>query len=218
MSRRRAFTILEMIFFGAIASAILIAIVGLLARGTKLFELVRRTSGTQVDLRSVLETLSEDAAEIVQFEGTGAMVDVASTLTFDIRSSRAERGIPAGKTSVRKISYQLTGADKLKDVVRTVTDTGGSATSETIVRAGVASFKVWPVAAIPKPPAFVLAPGDAPAAHQAGATPACLVVEISAGQEVAGGTVQLDRESLSTIVTKLWCRNRVLELARGALK
>ena len=210
----RGATLIEMMLFGAIASTVLIAVVGLLSRGTKLVELVRRTSGAQTDLRAVVEQLAEDAGELVQFDGGGGVVDVASTLTFKVLSSRAEKGVPSGHATLRTITYKLDGPDKLKDVVRTVD--GG--TPETLVKAGVATFKVWPIAAVPKGKGYVLKPGDAPDAHQAGATPACFVIEISAGAEAGEARVKLEQDTVSTIVTKLWCRNRVLELSRGALK
>jgi len=135
-----------MMLFGAIACAVLIAVVGLLARGSKLAELVRRTSGAQTDLRAVLEQLAEDAGELVQFDGGGGVVDVAGTLTFKVLSSRAEKGIPAGHTTLRTITYKLDGPDTLKDVTRTVD--GGP--PETLAKGGVASFKVWPIAAVPR--------------------------------------------------------------------
>lgn len=220
---RRGTSLIEMVFFGGIASIVLIAIVGMLARGSRFVELGRRTSGAQTDLRAVLEVLAEDAGECVQLEGAGGEMDAAGGFSFLIRSSRAEKGIPAGQPSLRKVEYKLEGTDPLKDVVRTVTVQGGGAgggTPERLVRAGISKFHAWPIAVVPKGNSYVLKPATDGQARQAGASIACLVVEISAGQLPSGGPAanQLESDLVSTIVTKLWCRNRVMELARGALK
>lgn len=219
---KRGTSLIEMVLFGGIASVVLVGIVGLLARGSKFVELGRRTSSAQVDLRSVLEVLSEDAGELVQFEGGGGEMNASGGFSFLIKSSRAERGIAAGQTSLRKIEYKLEGTEALKDVVRTVTvqGGGGGGGSERIVKGGVASFKVWPIAVVPKGASYVLKPASDAQARQPGAAPACLVVEIAAGSIPAGGAPlnQLEQDQAATIVTKLWCRNRVIELARGALR
>lgn len=209
-----------MVLFGGIASILLIAVISLISRGTKFVELGRRTSGAQTDLRTVLELMAEDVGEMVQLEGTGGEMDAAAGFSFLIKSSRAEKGIDAGKPSLRKIEYKFDGAGPLKDVVRTVTVQGGpgGGGSERLVRAGVTKLKAFPIAAVPKASSFVLKPANDGQARQPGATPVCLVIEISAGQALPGATVQLEQDQVSTIVTKLWCRNRVMELARGALR
>ncbi len=215
-------SLIEMMLFGGIASFVLITIIGVLAKGTNIIELGRRTSGSTTDMRVALELLTEDVAEIVNFEGTGDKVDLASgALTFVIHSSRAEKGMSG--TGLRKVEWKLSGAGKLKDVVRTVTAQGGSGGSSgpvTLVKEGIAKFAVWPMAATPVAGAAANAPhwklAIASGGHQPGATPACVLVELAAGE--VSGDKAIEGSSITKVVTKLWCRNRVLELARGALQ
>lgn len=221
---RRATSLTEMIFFGAIASVLMVLIISLLARGSKFIELGRRVSGSQTDLRTVLELLAEDAGEIVQFEGAGGEMNASGGFSFLVHSSRAEKGIPAGQPSTRKIEYKLDGPDPLKDVLRSVTVQGagpaggGGGGSERFARAGIAQLRAFPIAVVPKGTGYVLKPASDGQARQPGASPACLVVEISAGVEAGAAQTKVEKDTLATIVTKLWCRNRVMELARGALR
>lgn len=217
MKARRAVTIIEMVLFGAIASGVIIGIVAILTKGTKILELGRRSSGSQTDFRLVLETLSEDVAELVHLEtGAGGEMDAAGGgIKFTMRSSRAERGISGGTASMRRVEYKIVDGD----VVRTVTviDAGGGSGESRLTRSGIGKLKAWPVAAVPKTGnGFTLCPATDSRADKAGATVACLVVEIS--DSLAQREQTLENRPKSSLVTKLWCRNRVLELARGVLQ
>jgi hypothetical protein len=220
----------EAIIFGAIASLVVIGIVGLLSRGSKIIELGRRTSGTATDLKLVIETMGEDIAELVHVDDKGAAYDSSSPsskFSFVVRSSRKESGLPdapTGATGLRRITYRLDGDGELKDVMRAVQVLDGSeqpfgnASERTLVRKSVAKLRAWPIAAVPrpgKPYGLKLASVEDPA-HKKGATMACVVLEVSLGQD--SGKTSIEKQTQTRIVTKLWCRNRVLELSRGSLK
>ncbi|MBI4868901.1 MAG: hypothetical protein HY816_18330 [Candidatus Wallbacteria bacterium] len=224
----RAATLIEMIFFGAIASIVLVGVVGLLSRGGRLLEVSRRTSGAQVDLRVLLETLTEDANELVYLEDPAPLDSSGTgepTLKFVVKSTRNESGLSVPPApSLRRVEYKLgapDGATKLRDCTRTVTLVGGSGgggggAPRTMARS-IARMRVWPVAAIPLPDKrynLVAAADDR--AKLPGATVACLVVDVTVG--MPSGETSADASSVTSVVTKLWCRNRVLEIARGGLQ
>ena len=227
MRRRSGATIVEAMIFGAIASLVVVGVIGLVTKGSKLVELGRRTSSTSSDLKIVLETLSEDAGELVYLENNGkaySSTEGGTKLSFVIRSTRAESlpAPPAGSTGLRRVEYRLDGTDKLKDCIRTVTQLGpgnsaAGSHEHVLAKKGVGSLKVWPFAAVPVGQGkYQLAQADSGPAGQPGATAACLLVEISAG-EAAGDNSQ-DSQTVTKLATKLWCRNRVIELSRGALR
>lgn len=223
---RRGTTLVEAIIFGAIASLVAVGIIGLLTKGSKIVELGRQTASSASDLKIVLETLSEDAAELVYLENDGKpMVAAGDRFSFVVRSTRSETGLgapPSGGTGLRRIEYRLEGTEKLKDVIRSVQQMGpggptGNASEHRLASKGVATLKIWPAA-------FVLAPvngysimpvTDARSKAQ-GSTVACLVVEIVVGEEA--GKTAIEQQTSTKVVTKLWCRNRMLELSRGALR
>lgn len=223
---RRGTTLVEAIIFGAIASLVAVGLIGLLSKGSKIVELGRRQSGTGQDLKILLETLSEDCAELVYVENNGDPYLGTGRLGFVVRSTRAETGLatpPNGSTGLRKIEYRLEGTEKLKDVVRTVTVLDGNrrpvgaGVDHTLVKAGVASLKAWPVAAVPKAGGkYELTFANTQPAKDVGATVACLVVEVAAGE--ASGETAIESQTVTKLATKLWCRNRILELSRGSLK
>lgn len=221
---RRGVTLVEAMIFGAIASIMLVGIIGLLTKGTTILELGRRTSGSANDFRSVLETMSEDVAELVYLEGSGGAADAAGGgITFVIRSSRAERGIGGGAASLRRVEYKLTGTEDPRQVTRTVTVLsagpagGGSSGPQQITRSGIATLKAWPVAIVRRPAGgYALALATDGRAGQAGASVACLVVQIADALPPRVKTIE--NKARMSLVTKLWCRNRVLELARGVLQ
>ena len=228
---RRGTSLVEAIIFGAIASLVVVGIIGLLSKGGKLVELGRRTSSSGSDLKIVIETLTEDTAELVFLGNDGKpylSTEPGAKLSFVVRSTRAESGLgapPTGSTGLRKIEYSLEGDGTLKDVIRTVQMLGannaatGSVSKGVVVKKGVASLKVWPIAAVPQPAGgYLLAMvdiGSGPT-KQAGATVACLLMELVAGE--AAGDTAIESQTTTKIATKLWCRNRILELSRGALR
>lgn len=228
MRPRSGTTLIEAMIFGAIASLVFVGLIGLISRGSKIVELGRRTSSSGTDLKILLETLSEDCAELVYLENDANFYTSAtagSKLAFVVRSTRAESGLvtpPAGSTGLRKIEYRLEGTEKLKDVIRAVTVMGpsgpvGSPADHTLVKKGLASLKAWPVAAVPKAGGkYELIFAKEPVAKQAGATVACLVVEVVAGE--AAGETGIESQTVTKLATKLWCRNRLLELSRGSLR
>jgi hypothetical protein len=217
--KRRGVTLVEAMIFGAIASVMLVGIIGLLTKGTTILELGRRTSGSATDFRSVLELLSEDVAELVYLEGGGAAKDAAGAgISFVIRSTRAERGV-APASSLRRVEYKLVGSgDDPKQVVRTVTAVGGGSGtgSAQITRSGIATLKAWPVAFVPQGSGYKLALASDGRAGQPGASVACLVVQIA--DALPPRDKAMENKARMSLVTKLWCRNRVLELARGVLQ
>lgn len=222
---RRAVTLVEAMIFGAIASILLVGIIGMLTKGSTILELGRRTSGSATDFRSVLETMSEDVAELVYLEGPGAAADAAGGgISFVIRSSRAERGIGGSAASLRRVEYKLVkSGDEPGQVTRTVTVLGGgpagggSTGALKITRSGIATLKAWPVAIVPKPPgSYALALASDGRARQPGASVACLVVHIA--DALPPRDLAIEDKARMALVTKLWCRNRVLELARGVLQ
>lgn len=225
---RRGTTMVEAIIFGAIASLVFVGIMGLLSRGSKFIELGRRSSSSATDLKIIMETLSEDAAELVAIEGGGKAYDSKNggKLSFLVRSTRIEKAgaPPQGSSGLRRIEYRIEGTEELKDCIRKVTalgadpkGAGGTPSEHTLVKKGVVSLKVWPVAAIPRTgQPYGLALADADGFDKQGATMACLVVEVGIG--AAAGETSTEKQTASTVVTKLWCRNRILELSRGALK
>lgn len=224
---REAATLVEAIIFGAIASLVFVGLIGLLSKGSKIVELGRRTSGSSTDLKILLETLSEDAAELVYVENDGNPYSSeagGSKLAFVVRSTRAESGLPdapAGATGLRRIEYRLEGTEKLKDCIRAVTVMGpsgpvGAPVDHALVRKGIGSLKVWPVAAIPVAGKYKFTMAKQAAAKTGGATMACLVVEVSAGE--ASGDTAIEGQTVMKLATKLWCRNRLLEMSRGALR
>ena len=73
------------------------------------------------------------------------------------------------------------------------------------------------MAAIPLPDKrYHLVAASDDRAKQPGGTVACLVVDVTVG--MPSGTSSADSSSVTTVVTKVWCRNRVLEIARGGLQ
>lgn len=223
---RRGTTLVEAIIFGAIASLVAVGLIGLLTKGSKIVELGRQTASSASDLKILLETLSEDAAELVYLEGDGApWVGGTGKLAFVVRSTRSESGLgapPAGGTNLRRIEYRVEGSEKLKDVVRAVQLMGpggpvGNASEHRLVTKGVSTLRVWPIAAIKAPAngySFIAA--NTQEAKEQGATVACFVVEVEAGE--AAGKTAMEQQTSTKVVTKLWCRNRMLELSRGALR
>jgi Tfp pilus assembly protein PilW len=227
--RRGGMTIIEAMIFGAIASVVIVGIIGLLSRGSKILELSRRTSGAQVDLRVLMETLSEDVAETVMLDRSA--IDSDSTagkpLVLVIRSSRLESGLPAPagtSTGLRRVEYTLSGSGTLKDAVRVVANADergaatGSKSERRLVRAGIASLKTFGIAAVPDGSGkYSFQHATANAAGNRGSTVACLLVDVSAGEE-SGEKTDMEKQTVTSIVTKLWCRNRILEMGRGVIQ
>lgn len=247
--RRAGTTVIEILFFSAIASIVIIAVMGLLSRGTNLFTRGRQISASQNDLRIVLEYLSEDAAELVFLDvGKYDSGTSGTNFSFVTKSSRKEKDLDPDHQGLRRVVYTVEGSGTLKSVTRAVTllDEGGNAiggqgpSSRTLVRDGIKHLKIWGIAALPKPPpapgatplpgpTYSLKPANpqdpadavgnssnAQSTKAKGTTVACLVVDISAGE--AASEKAIDKQSTSRIVTRLWCRNRILEVSRGALK
>ena len=243
-SSSRGSTLLEMMIFGAIGCAILLAVIGLLSRAGRLLEFSRRTSSSQGDLKVLLETMSEDAAELLSFDGEGLPYDSRnvspSAFSLVIRSTRVESGLAptgvginaliqledkasTGGTGLRRVEYKLAGRGTLRDCIRTVTaldfagKPAGPQVTRRIVPEGMLALAIWPVAAIPQGKSYRLSWASNLLAHSPGATPACLVVDASAGMQGPGNS-DLEKSPITALVTKLWCRNRVMELARGVLQ
>lgn len=221
---RRGTTLVEAIIFGAIASLVAVGLIGLLTKGSKIVELGRQASSSASDLKILLETLSEDAAELVYLEGRDPYVSGGATkLAFVVRSSRSESGLgapPGGSTGLRRIEYRVDGTEKLKSVIRAVTHVGpggpaGNPAEHRLVSKGIKSLKVWPVAAIPVAGKYELAFAAENPAKEQGATVACLVVEAVLGEAAGDAAIE---QTATKVVTKLWCRNRLLELSRGSLR
>ncbi|MBI3893495.1 MAG: hypothetical protein HY303_18410 [Candidatus Wallbacteria bacterium] len=226
---RGAVTLIEMMFFGAIAAIVLVGAIGILSKGSHILEVGRRTSGSQVDLRLLLETLSDDANELVYLEDGAAMDSGGSggdSLKLVVKSTRNEVGLTVPPApSLRKIEYKLGAVEprtKLRECTRTVsvvdpgTAGGGTPVTRTVARS-IAKMRVWPVAAIPLPDKrYQLVAASDNRAKQPGATVACLVVDVTVG--LPSGTASSDSSSVTSVVTKIWSRNRVLEIARGGLQ
>ncbi len=227
--RSRGFTLVEALLFGGIASVVLIGIIGLLSRGGKLLGISRSASGAQIELRILMERMSEDVAELVYLEDGDPFDSDTSTpdrgLRFIIRSTRKERGMsPPDTPTLRRIEYRAGAPDSgsnLRECVRSVellADDGSVKEDSTqILARELKSLRLWPLAAVPRPDGRwdLAAPTDA-RATQAGATVACMVVDITVGRPA--GDTSLEQMPVTSIVTKLWCRNRILELARGGLR
>jgi len=217
-------TLMEMMMFSAIGIVVIITMVGLLTQGSKLLGIGRRASGTQGALRQLLETLAEDAAELVSLENNGAPYDSAGggTFSFVIRSSRNEGGY-GGPAGLRKVEDKLEGTGELKDCVRTVTEVGGGGATVThkVATDAITLLKIWPMAVVRSTaggPRYQVTAANAAGADDPGSTVACLVVDVSAGQGVGDQVTDLENQPVTAIVTKLWCRNRIAELSRGALQ
>ena len=221
------FTLTEIVLFGAIAITVLIGIFGLLSRGSRILEIGRRTSSSQNDLRTVIERLTEDANELVYLDKDGSIYEGTGTpLTFFVNTSREERGLSDPKAGLRKIEYALEGSGELKSLKRTVTVINGTGSTplppRIIVESALKEFKVWSLVAVPNsggPPSYKLKLASESSESDKGATVACFVIDVSAGlPAVKGAQEAMEKQPEARIVTRLWCRNRVLELARGALK
>lgn len=220
-----------MLFFSGIAVVVILGIMALFSSGTNLFTRGRQISASQNDMRILLEYLSEDAAELVYLDGdkydsTGS----GQNFSFVIKSSRKERGFSTQENTqgLRRIQYSLEGTGKLRSLARTVTrlddagNAGGGGEKKTVlVRDGFKHLKIWGIAAIPTG-----ATGQPWPSHKLkvanqdskvkGATVACLVVDACAGEP--GSEKAVDKQSQTHLVTRVWCRNRILEVSRGALK
>ncbi len=225
---RRGLTVVELALFGALGTVVLVGAVGTLARSTKLAEISRRTGGAQIELRLTLETLAEDVAETVWFEDA-APFDSSSAASgpgfrFVVRSTRTESGLaaPAGP-SLRRVEYRLmapAGASGERDLSRSVTlvgPAGGAGSTRTVSR-GVARLRLWPIAAVPVSSSkrYNLVAAAEPAARAPLATPACVLVACDVGEAL--GSTRLEQTPAASLVTKLWCRNRMADLSRGGLR
>jgi hypothetical protein len=226
---RRATTLVEMVFFGALGVVVLVGIIGLLSRGSRMLEVSRRASGAQTDLRVFLESLGEDVNELVYLED-GAPFDSATSaadkaIGFVVRSTRYEAGISAStEPTLRRIEYKVGSApagSNLRTCSRSVTvltsGSGAGEQSSRVLVKGLARLRAWPVAAAPQPDrTYRLVSATDPKAREPGATVACLIVDVTMGEPATQASV--DQTSVTTVVTKLWCRNRILELGRGGLR
>ena len=237
---------MEMVLFWTIGSMVLVIMIGLLSRGGKILELGRRTSGSQGDLKILVETMTEDAAELLCLTGSGQSFDsavAATSFSFVVRSSRAEFDGPpspigilgliqidqsstvpmAGGGGLRRVEYRLDGTGPLVDCIRTVTPLtntltpSAAAVTRTIVQKGIQRLQIWPVAAVLQGTSYRLTMATDPAAANPGSTVACLLVDVTAGQQGPGNS-DLDTSPITALVTKLWCRNRIMEIPRGVLR
>lgn len=214
-----------MLLFAAIASIVLGGIFAILTHGTKVIEIARRTSSSQTDLRVMLERMSEDAAELLYLEDTGPFDSEVSPagqpFRFVVRSTRAEKGLSVpDDPSLRRVAYRVSPPDAetgLRELERKVTLLGPSAeeTSGTLSQS-LRRLRLWAVAAAPRPDRGfdLVSAGDA-RARVPGASVACLVAEVSLGRPAGEGSAE--STPATTLLTRLWCRNRVLELPRGGL-
>lgn len=223
----RGMTLVEIIVFGAIGIALVLTVIGFLTQGTRLLSIGRKTSGIQTALRILVGTLSEDAAELVHLVGDGKPWDsgTGGSFSFVISSNRTESGL-TGSGTQRQITYSLEGEGVLKTIVRHV-QVQGSAPSETrqeLARNSISRIRIWPLSAFrntatdPGAPRFLLVEARDPLAHRPGSTVVGIVVDIQAGEGVGSAEDAVERQPIAALVTKLWCRNRILELARGGLR
>lgn len=225
--RSRGVTLVEMLMFGGIGIAVMLTMVGFLTQGTRLLGVGRRTSATQGALRVLLRVMAEDAGELVHLENSGKDFDSSQdpALTFVIDSNRTEPGLTATEESgLRRVSYRLVGSGALKSVERRVEKLSGQpgSSTRTLAREAIRSLKVFFVSAYRNSgsgqPRYRLTRGTTAEAKRPGSTPVCLVVDVEAGEGVGFEETEIERAPITSIVTKLWCRNRVLELARGGLR
>lgn len=234
----RGFTLVELVFASALATLVMVGLVGLLTHGTRLLEISRQTSSTQEDARKLFAIMARDAGELLYFvdgdpfDSGGAAR--ATGFRFVVRSNRVEEGleVPDGPT-LRRVEYSTKVGLKGSSIVQYVRSVtllepaapagaggGGSAAGRTVRRSLVPSLtrlRIEPLAAVPAAAGggYELVPASDGRARQAGASPMCLVVSASLGDPA--GTSSVERTPATTLVTKLWCRNRLLELSRGNL-
>lgn len=234
LRRRGATTLVELAFFGAIASIVAIAMVGLFARGNRLLELGRRSSASMEDLRVLLETLTHDAEELAYLEGPqpfdSEQAAAGPAFALVVRSSRVEDGLaatPAG--TLRRIEYRLgpPGPGGLRVCTRSVAyaASGGgppSAGTARVVATALKRLRVEPLVAVPHlPPApgsplWTLAAASDPVASTKGSAVLCLLVDVTAGEPP--GVLSAEQTTQTSVAVKLWCRNRLLQLPRGGTR
>lgn len=226
---RKGFTLTEALVFGAIGVGVLLMVIGFLTRSSALIGSSRETSATQNTLRILLATLGEDAAEIVHLDAPGGDYDSngSGKLSFVVHSRRAERGLAGtGEAGLRRIEYVLEGSGSSRTCFRTVTKLDGTTgtTRDAVGDADLTRLRVFPLVAFrnptpaPNQPKYFVARGNAGEAALPGSTPVCLVIDVQAGEAVGFQRTEIEKAPITSIVTKLWCRNRVLELARGGLR
>jgi hypothetical protein len=225
-NRRNGTTLVEALIFGAVAMVVIMGVIALLTRGGRIMDLGRRTSSAQIALRTFIETLDTDAGELLYLaDGITSYdsSDQAKTFAFYVRSTRPERGIASAETDrprLRRIEYKVEGTGESKDLIRSVKLEGPGTPGtgqRTLVQAGISRLRIRPVIAIRQGPGYKLAMASDPAAELPGSTPMCLVVEVQTGEKVKLSDQAIDEQPLTNVVTKLWCRDRISELSRGAL-
>lgn len=226
---RRGFTLVEALVFGLIGFGVLMLVVGFLTRSSQLIGVGRETSAVQGTLRQLLATLGDDAGEMVHLDAPGADYDsnTGGKFSFVIHSRRAERGLPGtGEAGMRRVEYTLEGTGSNRTCFRTVTKLDGTSGTvrESVGDADLTRLRICPLVAFRNPspapgqPRYFLTRGNAPEAGVPGSTPVCLVIDVQAGEAIGNQKTDIDKAAITSIVTKLWCRNRVLELGRGGLR
>lgn len=214
-------SLVEALLFGAIASFVLIAAVGLLTRGTRLLELSRRSSSAHGEARILLETLAKDLEQLVSLESPAGLESAAGPLDFAFVTETDGVGAPRSE----RVEYRLVGsANQARTRVcwrksSSAASPGASGSDEPLCRS-VRWLRLAPVvvrrrSAVAAGPLFDLLPANAPAAGLDGTSVAFVAVDLGVGEPT--GTQQIDSSTTVALTTKLWCRNRLLELGRDGI-
>lgn len=227
---RRAFTLAEAALFGALALLVAGTMVALATRGGWLLELSRRSAGSAEELRVLMETMTRDAEELAYVE-SGEPFDSTQPgpngFRWIVRTSSDEPGMsPPKPATLRRIEYKLgppAANTGLRTCERTVEIAAQGATAANSGRRRLATMvsrlRIEPLAAVPArgpsggAPLFHLARALDPEARSPGAALICLLVELEIG--LPAGERAIEETTAISTVTKLWCRNRLLELPRG---
>lgn len=224
--RPRAFTLVEILIVSALIVVVLYAAYKVFISTGRTLDRARRSAGSQIELENLLEQLTIDAQELVFLEKTTDLVATGSSAPgeayrFAIRSGRAEAGLTAlagQATSLRRVSYQLQagkfGLDMKRSVVALdpsggINSVQGTETSRVLSR-GILEFKVVPLVWGPAGGGkYAIGPASGPLANVEGSGVACLCVTVKVGEAVPSPEMEKDLPYLST---RLWCRDRLLQL------
>ena len=221
--RRSAFTIVEISIFGLLACMLLVAAFELLTSGSKIFDVARRSAGSQVELQGFMETFTKDVESLVYIQSASPVEIGAAggSYTFAVKSATYEAGLPpATVPEVRKVTYTFkTAGNNLCDIQRAVVKIGQSGridditgpTATRFVARGLSKLKISPFIWVPKDrdKGYLLLPATDGQATKEGAGVACLSVSLTIGEPPSS---QEGLKLLPTITTRVWCHNRLLAL------
>lgn len=213
----RGVTLVELLVFSAIASLVLMAAIGFLVRGGRIIGLGQQSSAAQIELRSLLEALTRDVEELEHLEQPGEYDSAAgggsAALAFTIVTPRPQGGGP-GAGSFARVLYRCVADGPGGARCERSAAKGGAPPEVRTVARSVTRLRLVPMVAVPDPLRhFRIVASTDPACRAEGAGPICILADISIGQESKAQTV--GQAPVTSVAAKLWCRNRLLELARG---